>query len=54
MVEKERTVASTKMNDTSSRNHLLVFLKMYKKVGDNICINSLGFIDLAGSERKDK
>jgi len=42
------------MNDSSSRSHAIVELRMYKKEGEYVHINVLRFIDLAGSERYGK
>ena len=51
IVETERNTAKTGMNDTSSRSHAVVELKMYIKDGDNFHVNMLKFLDLCGSER---
>ena len=42
------------MNDTSSRSHAFIELKMYRIDGDNLHTNFIKFMDLAGSERLDK
>jgi len=39
------------MNDTSSRSHAVIELKMYRKADDNFYVNTFRFLDLAGSER---
>ena len=55
IIETERMSASTKMNDSSSRSHCVVELKLYTKDGeDKVHTNSLKFFDLAGSERASK
>lgn len=42
------------MNDTSSRSHAYIDLKMYRIDGDNLHTNFIKFMDLAGSERLEK
>jgi len=55
IIETERMTNSTKMNDSSSRSHCTVELRLYTKSGeDKVHINSLKFFDLAGSERTSK
>lgn len=51
--EKNRTVASTKMNTNSSRSHLLLMLRVegYDKVSKVTSHGRLTLVDLAGSER---
>eukprot|EP00731_Ephydatia_muelleri_P021461 Em0014g52a len=51
--EKNRTVASTKMNTNSSRSHLLLMLRVegYDKVSKATSHGRLTLVDLAGSER---
>ena len=53
---KTRTVASTNMNNTSSRSHLIITLniKQQQKVTNATKTSKLNFIDLAGSERISK
>ena len=51
IVETERNTAKTGMNDTSSRSHAVVEIKLYVKDGDNIRVNHIKFMDLCGSER---
>ncbi|XP_061187392.1 kinesin-like protein klp-3 [Saccostrea echinata] len=54
--DKNRTVASTKMNSTSSRSHLLLMLSVegQDKVTGAITKGTLTLCDLAGSERISK
>ncbi|XP_052678173.1 kinesin-like protein klp-3 isoform X2 [Crassostrea angulata] len=54
--DKNRTVASTKMNSTSSRSHLLLMLSVegQDKVTNAITKGTLILCDLAGSERISK
>jgi len=50
---KIRQVASTKMNDVSSRSHTIFTLSLYKKNGDSndlFRISKMNLVDLAGSE----
>lgn len=55
VVETERTSATTKMNQASSRTHCLIWIKVYTKMSDNLVhVNHMRFIDLAGSERVGK
>lgn len=49
--ESKRTVGATKFNDTSSRTHAMVWIRIYTVNGDNLHINHLKIVDLAGSER---
>jgi hypothetical protein len=51
IVETERNTAKTGMNDTSSRSHAVVEIKVYIKDGKNMRVNFLKFLDLCGSER---
>lgn len=52
VLEKERTVSSTKFNSTSSRTHAMIWLRVYTIVEPNkLRINNLKVLDLAGSER---
>ena len=55
---KNRTVASTQMNSTSSRAHTIITIefKQVKKVGDTKSerISMINLVDLAGSERQEK
>ena len=39
------------MNDTSSRTHCCVELKLYKKIGTQVHVSSFKLFDLAGSEK---
>ena len=50
-VEKVRVSKATKMNDMSSRSHAIMEIKMYSKNGNNLHVNCMKIIDLAGSER---
>ncbi|XP_048738988.1 kinesin-like protein klp-3 isoform X2 [Ostrea edulis] len=54
--DKNRTVASTKMNSTSSRSHLLLMLIVegQDKVTGSVTKGTLTLCDLAGSERISK
>ncbi|XP_021351987.1 kinesin-like protein KIN-14E isoform X4 [Mizuhopecten yessoensis] len=54
--DKNRSVASTKMNSTSSRSHLLLLLKVegQDKVTGSMTKGTLTLCDLAGSERISK
>ncbi|SCU79591.1 LANO_0A06810g1_1 [Lachancea nothofagi CBS 11611] len=48
---KQRQVASTKMNDFSSRSHTIFTIMLYKKCGDeNFRVSKMNLVDLAGSE----
>ncbi|CCH42516.1 Kinesin-like protein [Wickerhamomyces ciferrii] len=49
---KIRQVASTKMNDVSSRSHTIFTLSLYKKIGPSeiFRISKMNLVDLAGSE----
>jgi hypothetical protein len=55
---KNRTVASTQMNSTSSRAHTIITIefKQVKKIGDTKSerISMINLVDLAGSERQEK
>lgn len=51
IVETERNTQKTGMNDTSSRSHAVVEIKIYIKDGDNFRVNFMKFLDLCGSER---
>lgn len=55
---KNRTVAATQMNATSSRAHTIITVefKQIQKVGDKKTekISMINLVDLAGSERQDK
>ncbi|XP_033745446.1 kinesin-like protein KIN-14E isoform X2 [Pecten maximus] len=54
--DKNRSVASTKMNSTSSRSHLLLLLRVegHDKVTGSVTRGTLTLCDLAGSERISK
>jgi hypothetical protein len=54
VVEKERACSTTDMNAVSSRTHCVVDLKLYRKKGNKVYLNSFKFLDLAGSERYGK
>ncbi|SCU87605.1 LAME_0D10748g1_1 [Lachancea meyersii CBS 8951] len=48
---KQRQVASTKMNDFSSRSHTVFTIMLYKKCDDeNFRVSKMNLVDLAGSE----
>ena len=51
--QKKRIVASTIMNDISSRGHVVYMLKIYKKEenSDYFLFSKFNLVDLAGSER---
>jgi len=55
---KNRTVAATQMNATSSRAHTIITVefKQIQKIGDKKTekISMINLVDLAGSERQDK
>lgn len=55
---RNRTVAATQMNATSSRAHTIITVefKQIQKVGDKKIekISMINLVDLAGSERQDK
>ena len=55
---RNRTVAATQMNATSSRAHTIITVefKQIQKVGDKKTekISMINLVDLAGSERQDK
>lgn len=49
---KNRSIASTALNETSSRSHCIYKLQIYAKRSNDYQINgALNLIDLAGSER---
>lgn len=50
----KRKVASTKMNDFSSRSHTIFTINLYKKEGDIIRHSKMNLVDLAGSENISK
>lgn len=50
----KRKVASTKMNDFSSRSHTIFTINLYKKEGDIIKHSKMNLVDLAGSENVSK
>ncbi len=56
--KRNRTVAATQMNATSSRAHTIITVefKQIQKVGDKKTekISMINLVDLAGSERQDK
>lgn len=54
MINKKRLTATTKMNLTSSRSHLLIEIRMYEKIGDKVRISCFKAMDMAGSERLSK
>uniref|UniRef100_A0A0B7ANB0 Kinesin-like protein n=1 Tax=Arion vulgaris TaxID=1028688 RepID=A0A0B7ANB0_9EUPU len=45
-----RTVAATKLNETSSRSHSILLLKVHCKIMSKQCMGKIYLIDLAGSE----
>ncbi|SCU80965.1 LADA_0B10484g1_1 [Lachancea dasiensis] len=48
---RQRQVASTKMNDFSSRSHTIFTIMLYKKCDDeNFRVSKMNLVDLAGSE----
>ncbi len=53
---ESRSVASTNMNDTSSRSHSLVILTIHQNNVDTLCAKTgkLYLVDLAGSEKISK
>ncbi|CAG9327511.1 unnamed protein product [Blepharisma stoltei] len=52
LVESKRTVASTKLNEVSSRSHQLFVLEVNQKLPDDTEKRGIvNFIDLAGSEK---
>jgi len=55
---RNRTVAATQMNATSSRAHTIITVefKQIQKIGDKKTekISMINLVDLAGSERQDK
>ena len=49
--EKNRTIAATKMNETSSRAHTIVTLNFHQIKPDNITlISKINLVDLAGRQ----
>ena len=54
IIEYKRITSPTDMNETSSRSHFLIQLKMYQRTGDLVQVNCLKFLDMAGSERPGK
>ena len=54
IVQKERATRGHGINDTSSRSHAFIELKMYRVQGDNLHVNFIKFMDLSGSERLEK
>lgn len=50
-IDAKRVTGKTGMNAVSSRSHFMIQIKMYTKVGDQIHVNYLKFMDMAGSER---
>ncbi|KAI0080229.1 kinesin-domain-containing protein [Panus rudis PR-1116 ss-1] len=56
VAQSRRTVASTLMNERSSRSHSVFTLRIYgeNKVTGETCEGSLNLVDLAGSERLEK
>ena len=50
LIEQRRSIESTKMNIHSSRSHCIIEIKLYKKSKSFVHINSLRFVDMAGSE----
>ena len=54
LVEKERAVRATNMNHESSRTHCFMNIKLYQKAGDKVHYSQLRFVDLCGSERKER
>ena len=58
MGTKNRTVAATQMNATSSRAHTVITIefRQVKKVGETKSekVSMINLVDLAGSERQDK
>ena len=52
MFESERSVGATKFNNTSSRSHAMIWIRIYTLVEkDKMRINHVKILDLAGSER---
>lgn len=52
---KYRQVASTKMNDFSSRSHTIFTITLYKKYDDQLFrVSKMNLVDLAGSENINK
>jgi kinesin family protein 5 len=49
-----RKIASTKMNDNSSRSHSILTIYMKQTTSSGIKISQLNLVDLAGSERASK
>ena len=52
LFESERSTGATNFNDTSSRSHAMIWIRIYTMVDDDkMRINNFKIIDLAGSER---
>lgn len=51
IIDEKRVTTATGMNQTSSRSHFMIELKMYEKLGDKLHVNSFKCMDMAGSER---
>lgn len=51
IVENERQANNTKMNDRSSKTHCCLDITVYTKFEDQVRVNYLKFLDMAGSER---
>lgn len=50
--ENERSVGATKFNNTSSRSHAMIWIRLYTQIeNDKVHVNHLKICDLAGSER---
>lgn len=50
--ESERSVGATKFNQTSSRSHAMIWIRIYTITDENkVRINHVKILDLAGSER---
>ncbi|XP_022688776.1 kinesin-like protein KIF23 [Varroa jacobsoni] len=47
----KQKVASTKLNDRSSRSHFITFIKIIRNIGNDFKVNQLVIADLAGNER---
>ena len=54
IVEKDRAVAGTNMNQTSSRSHAVLTLTLWRLQDGNVYKNHVKFVDLCGSERLSK
>lgn len=48
---KQRSVASTNMNDRSSRSHAILTILLTQSMGDKELVSKIHLIDLAGSEK---